>query len=51
MLVGVIEKKRLEMLIFAQKYGFTSERTIKCSQELDKLLNIVQVFPGKEDYK
>ncbi|MDQ0205992.1 aspartyl-phosphate phosphatase Spo0E family protein [Alkalicoccobacillus murimartini] len=34
-----IEKKRLQMFRLAQEYGMTSERTIRCSQELDELLN------------
>ncbi|MBF0708111.1 MULTISPECIES: aspartyl-phosphate phosphatase Spo0E family protein [Bacillales] len=34
-----IEKKRKEMFEVAGRYGFASERTIRCSQELDRLLN------------
>ncbi|WP_226658628.1 aspartyl-phosphate phosphatase Spo0E family protein [Pseudalkalibacillus hwajinpoensis] len=34
-----IEKKRKEMFDMAGRYGFASERTIRCSQELDRLLN------------
>ncbi|MGO4887530.1 aspartyl-phosphate phosphatase Spo0E family protein [Anaerobacillus sp. MEB173] len=34
-----IESKRLEMMEVAKVHGFTSEKTIKCSQELDILLN------------
>ncbi|MCM2674400.1 aspartyl-phosphate phosphatase Spo0E family protein [Alkalicoccobacillus plakortidis] len=37
-----IEKKRMQMFLLAQKYGMTSERTIRCSQELDELLNDIQ---------
>lgn len=38
-----IELKRKQMLDFAKKYGFTAEITVKCSQELDKLLNCFQI--------
>ncbi len=34
-----IEEKRKEMFDIAGRYGFASERTIRCSQELDRLLN------------
>ncbi|WP_223700742.1 aspartyl-phosphate phosphatase Spo0E family protein [Sutcliffiella deserti] len=34
-----IEVKRKQMIQYANKYGFTSYKTIKCSQELDTLLN------------
>ncbi len=37
-----IESKRSQMLHFARKYGFNSEKTVRCSQELDALLNVVQ---------
>lgn len=37
----MIEKKREEMKYFAKRYGMTSKETVSCSQELDKLLNIV----------
>ncbi|WP_332693111.1 aspartyl-phosphate phosphatase Spo0E family protein [Halalkalibacter lacteus] len=37
-----IEQKRLQMLILAKKYGMTAKVTIQCSQELDKLLNLIQ---------
>lgn len=42
-----IEQKRMQMLDFAKKYGFTAEITVKCSQELDKLLNSLQMIPNK----
>ncbi|UOE92230.1 aspartyl-phosphate phosphatase Spo0E family protein [Alkalihalobacillus sp. LMS39] len=42
MLVLAIETKRYQMIGLAKKYGYTSELTVKCSQELDKLLNIAQ---------
>ncbi len=34
-----IEKKRRELVSKTLKYGFSSEVTVKCSQELDNLLN------------
>ncbi|MFX3622461.1 MAG: aspartyl-phosphate phosphatase Spo0E family protein [Ectobacillus sp.] len=37
----MIEKKREQMKYFAQRYGMTAKKTVDCSQELDKLLNIV----------
>ena len=39
---GQIERKRNQLLDFAAKYGFTSKKTVQCSQELDDLLNAVQ---------
>ncbi|KFN03785.1 aspartyl-phosphate phosphatase Spo0E family protein [Bacillus clarus] len=36
-----IEKKREKMIYFAERYGITSQRTVICSQELDRLLNVV----------
>ncbi|EEL51736.1 aspartyl-phosphate phosphatase Spo0E family protein [Bacillus cereus] len=36
-----IEKKREKMIYFAQRYGITSQKTVNCSQELDRLLNVV----------
>jgi hypothetical protein len=36
-----IEKKREEMKYFVQRYGITAKKTVHCSQELDKLLNIL----------
>lgn len=44
MLAHVIEKKRLQMIYLASITGMTSKKTIKCSQELDELLNLVQNF-------
>ncbi|WP_216829173.1 aspartyl-phosphate phosphatase Spo0E family protein [Alkalihalobacterium elongatum] len=42
MLLYAIERKRSQMILLAEKYGYTSEITVKCSQELDKLLNLAQ---------
>lgn len=36
-----IEKKREKMKYLAKRYGMTSKKTIHCSQELDKLLNVI----------
>ena len=36
-----IEKKREEMKYFVRRYGITAKKTVHCSQELDKLLNIL----------
>ncbi|MEN1969220.1 aspartyl-phosphate phosphatase Spo0E family protein [Lentibacillus sp. N15] len=35
-----INKKRQEMIGLAFNKGFTSKDTVKCSQELDQLLNL-----------
>ncbi|GAE34650.1 aspartyl-phosphate phosphatase Spo0E family protein [Halalkalibacter akibai] len=42
MLCVEIERKRSEMLKFAKEYGLNAQATIQCSQELDKLLNLIQ---------
>ncbi|CAM4131949.1 aspartyl-phosphate phosphatase Spo0E family protein [Bacillus cereus] len=36
-----IEKKREKMIYFAERYGMTSQKTVNCSQELDRLLNVI----------
>ncbi|MCH6268519.1 aspartyl-phosphate phosphatase Spo0E family protein [Neobacillus citreus] len=36
--------KRKEMIEFAQLAGYTCEKTVKCSQELDMYLNEYQVL-------
>lgn len=38
-----IENDREHMILTASKYGFVAQETIKASQELDKLLNLVRV--------
>jgi stage 0 sporulation regulatory protein len=38
----LIEEKRQQMIELALVYGFTAKETVKCSQELDELLNIQQ---------
>mgnify|MGYP005749865961 CR=1 FL=1 len=39
MLALQIELKRQEMFHIASQFGFTAKETVKCSQELDLLLN------------
>ncbi|ART75748.1 aspartyl-phosphate phosphatase Spo0E family protein [Sutcliffiella horikoshii] len=39
MLALKIELKRQQMIHCAKEYGFTASQTVKCSQELDVLLN------------
>jgi stage 0 sporulation regulatory protein len=39
-LVELIEEKRRNMFEFADQYGLTDDKTVKCSQELDHLLNM-----------
>ncbi|MGG0185730.1 aspartyl-phosphate phosphatase Spo0E family protein [Bacillus rhizoplanae] len=36
-----IEKKREKMKYLATRYGMTSQKTVSCSQELDRLLNVI----------
>jgi stage 0 sporulation regulatory protein len=43
-LLANIDSKRKEMIKFARKVGFTSEKTVKCSQELDMYLNQYQLI-------
>ncbi|WP_088042491.1 aspartyl-phosphate phosphatase Spo0E family protein [Bacillus sp. EAC] len=43
MLLHVIEKKRARMVYFAGRYGFTNKRTVLCSQELDRLMNMISI--------
>jgi stage 0 sporulation regulatory protein len=47
-----IVQKRQKMMLVAQEKGFTSDEAIKCSQELDELLNIYQqVLAEREEQK
>lgn len=39
-LSAAISAKKQEMIELGLKYGLSDERTIKCSQQLDALLNI-----------
>lgn len=43
-LLANIDSKRKEMVKFAQQIGFTSEKTVKCSEELDMYLNKYQLI-------
>lgn len=43
-LLANIELKRKEVIVFAQKVGYTNERTVKCSQDLDMYLNQYQLI-------
>jgi stage 0 sporulation regulatory protein len=43
-LLANIDSKRKEMIEFAKIVGFTSEKTVKCSQELDMFLNEYQLI-------
>ncbi|MCP8968248.1 aspartyl-phosphate phosphatase Spo0E family protein [Ectobacillus ponti] len=36
-----IEKKRKKMRYLAERYGMTAKQTVTCSQELDRLLNVI----------
>ncbi|MFC0470205.1 aspartyl-phosphate phosphatase Spo0E family protein [Halalkalibacter kiskunsagensis] len=42
-----VEKKRLQLMTLAKKYGMTAEITVQCSQELDKHLNLLQEIHHK----
>lgn len=48
MLRVVIELKRQKMMKLADRYGYSASQTVKCSQELDKLINIHQKAKGKK---
>ncbi|WP_139125165.1 aspartyl-phosphate phosphatase Spo0E family protein [Bacillus solimangrovi] len=41
MLKNNIEKQREKMIAAAKMYGYSSKLTVKYSQELDKMLNVV----------
>ncbi|WP_343270665.1 aspartyl-phosphate phosphatase Spo0E family protein [Lentibacillus songyuanensis] len=43
-----IEMKRQEMIKLAFSIGFTNKATVKCSQELDYLLNLYRNIDFKE---
>lgn len=44
----VIELKRRKMIALANRHGFTARETVKCSQELDRLLNLHQKSKEKK---
>ncbi|WP_342046830.1 MULTISPECIES: aspartyl-phosphate phosphatase Spo0E family protein [Bacillaceae] len=37
---AIIEQKRRQLLHLGKLYGLTHPKTIKCSQQLDKLINL-----------
>jgi hypothetical protein len=39
-IVESIEMKRMNMFECAKRFGLTDDKTVKCSQELDHLLNM-----------
>lgn len=41
-LLRLIELKRIELHMTAKKFGLLSKETIRCSEELDHLLNTFQ---------
>ncbi|MEI4791025.1 Spo0E family sporulation regulatory protein-aspartic acid phosphatase [Bacillus pumilus] len=43
-----IEQKRLHLIKTAKKFGMNAEETIRCSQELDTLLNKGIKYTSKE---
>ncbi|WP_083465633.1 aspartyl-phosphate phosphatase Spo0E family protein [Thalassobacillus sp. C254] len=45
----MIKIKKKEMYKHAKRYGFTDERTVQCSQELDVLLNKYQGVKEKSE--
>ncbi|WP_100401048.1 aspartyl-phosphate phosphatase Spo0E family protein [Bacillus sp. FJAT-44742] len=45
----MIKIKKKEMYKNAKRYGFTDERTVQCSQELDVLLNKYQGVKEKSE--
>ncbi|MFT4412362.1 aspartyl-phosphate phosphatase Spo0E family protein [Fredinandcohnia humi] len=49
LLLDEINRKRQEMIEVANNTGFTSRETIKCSQELDELINIYQRYGAVRD--
>ncbi|MFC0189073.1 aspartyl-phosphate phosphatase Spo0E family protein [Fictibacillus aquaticus] len=40
----LIEMKRKQLLHTARVFGMTAQETIRCSQELDRLLDLQQSF-------
>lgn len=50
-LMNQMELKREEMIEAAELYGFTSEKTVTCSQELDRLMNTyLNMFAKRKKY-
>lgn len=44
----IIEQKRRELMSLAETLGYTSPDTVKASQELDQLMNML--FLDKQDF-
>jgi len=42
-ILQTIELKRKELIELGKTNGLTTDKTVKCSQELDRLLNIYQL--------
>lgn len=49
MLLAAIEKKRAQMIKIANIYGLSSKQVLKCSQELDRLIDLYQAQHHKQD--
>lgn len=43
----LIENRRRKMFELANKYGFSSEQAVECSQKLDILLNLLMLEERK----
>lgn len=43
-----IEEKRTELINLAEKNGLTSYHVLKCSMELDQLINEIQAFTVRD---
>ena len=48
-LLGQIKLKQKDMYLEAKIFGFTHPRVIRCSQELDHLLNVYQELEALPD--
>ncbi|MGM7683849.1 aspartyl-phosphate phosphatase Spo0E family protein [Cytobacillus sp. Hm23] len=46
----IIEEKRQQMIDLAATFGYTADETVKCSQELDDLLNVEQEILDSVDF-
>ena len=40
MILKMIERKRRQLIRLVNRYGYTADKTIECSQQLDHLLNL-----------
>ncbi|HEX6923281.1 MAG TPA: aspartyl-phosphate phosphatase Spo0E family protein [Bacillales bacterium] len=48
MLAVAIEKKRAQMIKIAKIHGLSSKQVLKCSQELDRLIDLYQSHKQKQ---